>query len=61
MEPIFEEVRNSCGHLARYKILVDHEGVDIESEIPEDCKTCEEEDQEFKKQITKKLDKYFGD
>ena len=61
MEPLVEEVRNTCGHLARYIIIVDTECVDIESEINEECDVCEKEDEEFKKQIAKKLNKYLGD
>jgi len=60
MEVINEELRNSCGHMARYKIIIDHDSVNVESEIQEDCETCEKEDDEFKKEIEAKLNKYLG-
>lgn len=61
MDPIIEEVRNSCGHLARYRVTVNPDFVDVDSEIQEGCDTCEKEDDEFKKHIAKRLNKYFGE
>ena len=46
--------------MARYKIIIDHDSVNVESEIQEDCETCEKEDDEFKKEIEAKLNKYLG-
>ncbi len=61
METINEELRNSCGHVARYTITIDDVTVNVESEIQDDCEVCEKEDDEFKKEIAQKLNKVLGD